>query len=149
MKTSKKIVAIIMTLLTLMSICSAAMPVFAQEIVFSDDDFIDEIVETEEEPYILSEDLTKREENVKHFLMSDGSYLAAQYDEPVHYENDNGEWIDYDNNLTKSEATETQEEIFGQSTVYKTNNENSNIVFAEKSNSNTLVLIEDKEYPIS
>ena len=64
MKTSKKIVAIIMTLLTLMSICSAAMPVFAQEIVFSDDDFIDEIVETEEEPYILSEDLTKREENV-------------------------------------------------------------------------------------
>ena len=149
MKTSKKIVAIIMTLLTLMSICSAAMPVFAQEIVFSDDDYIDEIVETEEEPYILSEDLTKREENVKHFLMSDGSYLAAQYDEPVHYENDNGEWIDYDNNLTKSEATETQEEIFGQSTVYKTNNENTNIVFAEKSNSNTLVLIEDKEYPIS
>ncbi len=149
MKTSKKIVAIIMTLLTLMSICSVAMPIFAQEIVFSDDDFIDEIVETEEEPYILSEDLTKREENVKHFLMSDGSYLAAQYDEPVHYENDNGEWIDYDNNLTKSEATETQEEIFGQSTVYKTNNENSNIVFAEKSNSNTLVLIEDKEYSIS
>lgn len=138
-----------MTLLTLMSICSVAMPVFAQEIVFSDDDFIDEIVETEEEPYILSEDLTKREENVKHFLMSDGSYLAAQYDEPVHYENDNGEWIDYDNNLTKSEATETQEELFGQSTVYKTNNENTNIVFAEKSNSNTLVLIEDKEYPIS
>ena len=138
-----------MTLLTLMSICSVAMPVFAQEIVFSDDDFIDEIVETEEEPYILSEDLTKREANVKHFLMSDGSYLAAQYDEPVHYENDNGEWIDYDNNLTKSEATETQEEIFGQSTVYKTNNENTNIVFAEKSNSNTLVLIEDKEYPIS
>lgn len=138
-----------MTLLTLMSICSVAMPIFAQEIVFSDDDFIDEIVETEEEPYILSEDLTKREANVKHFLMSDGSYLAAQYDEPVHYENDNGEWIDYDNNLTKSEATETQEEIFGQSTVYKTNNENTNIVFAEKSNSNTLVLIEDKEYPIS
>ena len=148
MKSIKRIIAIMMTLLTLMSICSVAMPVFAQEIAFSDDDYINEIIETEEAT-ILSEDLSKREENVKHFIMSDGSFIAAQYDTPIHYVNSEGEWIEYDNSLSEIEATEEQAALFGETELYTTGNETKNVVFAPKSNSNTLVSYEAKDYPIS
>lgn len=148
MKSIKRMIAIMMTLLTLVSICSAAMPVFAQEIALSDDNYINEIVETEE-AYILSEDLTKREENVKHFRMSDGSLVAAQYDSPVHYVNNEGEWVEYDNSLSEIEATEEQTALFGETELYSTGNETKNVVFAPKSNSNTLVSYEAKDYPIS
>ena len=40
-----------------------------------------------------------REESVKHFRLSDGSYVAAQYPAAVHIENENGEWVDIDNRL--------------------------------------------------
>ncbi|MCI9423047.1 MAG: hypothetical protein HFG81_10085, partial [Dorea sp.] len=53
----------------------------------------------EEEAVILFEDEEKREESVKHFRMSDGSFLAAQYEYPVHYEDESGAWQDYDNTL--------------------------------------------------
>lgn len=39
-----------------------------------------------------------REESVKHFLCDDGSYIAATYAEPVHY-NENGVWKEIDNRL--------------------------------------------------
>ncbi|MBR3767092.1 MAG: DNRLRE domain-containing protein, partial [Clostridia bacterium] len=58
------------------------------------------------EPYILSEDISKREENVKHFKMSDGTYQAAVYAEPVHYY-EGGQWIEYDNTI-KLNSNETK-----------------------------------------
>ena len=43
-----------------------------------------------------------REESVKHFRTEDGTYVAAQYDVPVHYMDANGEWQDIDNTLSES-----------------------------------------------
>ena len=43
-----------------------------------------------------------REDNVKHFRLPDGSYVAAQYSYPVHYTDENGQLIDIDNRLTES-----------------------------------------------
>ncbi len=43
-----------------------------------------------------------REESVKHLRTEDGSYVAAQYDVPVHYLDDNGKWQDIDNTLSES-----------------------------------------------
>ena len=40
-----------------------------------------------------------REESVKHFRLEDGSYLAASYNDAVHYMGENGEWQDIDNRL--------------------------------------------------
>ena len=40
-----------------------------------------------------------REESVKHFKLSDGSYIAAQYNSPVHYLDSDGTWQDIDNSL--------------------------------------------------
>ena len=43
-----------------------------------------------------------REENVKHFHLEDGSYVAAQYNYPVHYIDESGQFADIDNRLTES-----------------------------------------------
>lgn len=48
---------------------------------------------------ILFEEESLREENVKQFRMDDGSYVAVQYDTPVHYKDENGQWQDIDNTL--------------------------------------------------
>lgn len=54
---------------------------------------------TEELPaQIVREVPELREESVKHFLCDDGSYIAATYAEPVHY-NENGVWKEIDNRL--------------------------------------------------
>ena len=43
-----------------------------------------------------------REESVKHFRLPDGTFVAAQYNNPVHYLDENGKWQDIDNTLTDS-----------------------------------------------
>lgn len=60
-------------------------------------------------PEILAEEVSLREENVKHFRMSDGSIQAAQYAVPVHFQK-NGVWTDYDNTLTEVEADAEENE---------------------------------------
>lgn len=151
MKLTKKIIAVFLTMLTLFSICSVAMPVFAEYEWETGYDIVDdmEIVSEEAEPEIISEITEKRQENTKYFLMSDGSFMAAQYSGPVHYVDSEGEWADYDNSLSKTEATQEQADLFGESELYITGNEADNVVFAPKSNSNTLVSYEAKDYPIS
>ena len=151
MKLTKKIIAVFLTMLTLFSICSVAMPVFAEYEWETGYDIVDdmEIVSEEAEPEIISEITEKRQENTKYFLMSDGSFMAAQYSGPVHYVDSEGEWADYDNSLSETEATQEQADLFGESELYITGNEANNVVFAPKSNSNTLVSYEAKDYPIS
>ena len=38
-----------------------------------------------EAPTVIREDISRREADTKHFLLSDGSYLAAKYKAPVHF----------------------------------------------------------------
>ena len=51
------------------------------------------------EATVVAEDVSKREERVKHFRMSDGSFTAVSYNTPVHYRDENGDWADIDNEL--------------------------------------------------
>ena len=60
-----------------------------------------------------------REESVKHFKLSDGSYVAAQYNYPVHYDDGSGKLLDIDNALSE-----------GSGGVYA--NKNARIKFAKK-----------------
>ena len=64
-----------------------------------------------EDAHILSEDTTLRDEYTKHFVLSDGSMLAASYSAPVHYYEDD-EWKDIDNTLV-SENAKTGSDIRG------------------------------------
>ena len=56
--------------------------------------------EAEEPATIVGEVETERDESVKHYRLSDGSFVATQYAEPVHYKAADGQWRDIDNTLT-------------------------------------------------
>ena len=56
----------------------------------------------EAQPDVLYEVDELRGASEKHFRMSDGSYMAVQYDYPVHYENDEGVFQEIDNTLTRT-----------------------------------------------
>lgn len=47
----------------------------------------------------LPEDTSLRTEISKHFKISENGYIAAVYDQPIHYLDDNGVWQDIDNSL--------------------------------------------------
>ncbi|MBE6885676.1 MAG: hypothetical protein E7486_01900, partial [Ruminococcaceae bacterium] len=49
---------------------------------------------------IVGELAERREASVKHFQLTDGTVVAAVYDEPVHFQNEAGQWIDLDNTLS-------------------------------------------------
>ena len=60
----------------------------------------DPLQENSNEPTILDEDISKREENVKYYNMSDGTCRAMYFDEPVHYFNESeGRFRGIDNTL--------------------------------------------------
>lgn len=54
---------------------------------------------------IIGEDKSRRDEYTKYFITDAGTTIAAQYGVPVHYKNDDGEYVDFDNSLTSSNAT--------------------------------------------
>ena len=77
-----------------------------------------------------------REENIKHFKLPDGSFIAASYDLPVHYLDENGAWQDIDNTL------------FSSGSNFST--KNSKIKFAKKVTGNSsLVTIHNGESKIT
>ena len=55
------------------------------------------VAEVSTEPMIVGEDIGRREETVKHYRMSDGSYVAVSYGTPVHYQDSEGLWQDINN----------------------------------------------------
>ena len=97
----KKIISSILIVLLIMQILP--MSVFAEEELTLDNESEECYIPEENiiEPKIISEITDKRDENTKHFLMSDGTFIAAQYNMPVHYQNEEKQWVEYDNSLKK------------------------------------------------
>ena len=96
---------------------------------------------SEDVPYentILFEDPSLREENKKEYRMSDGSYKAIVYPQPIHYE-ENGEWRDIDNTLSLDES------VGG----YTNSASDFTVTFAKKSSSKKLVEIKTDDYKLS
>lgn len=69
---------------------------------------------------ILGEVEDLREEDTKHFRMSDGSYIAVSYGMPVHYEDEEGNWEDINNTIVQNSDTST----------YQLNREDAVVAFA-------------------
>ena len=67
-----------------------------------------------EDPYsltVLGEVESLREEKIKHFRLSDGSFVAVSYGMPVHYQDSDGQWQDIDNSLLlEADSLETANE---------------------------------------
>lgn len=109
----------------------------------------DDIDGTESESEIIAEETSKREENVKHFRMSDGSYRAAQYDVPVHFML-NGEWTDYDNTLTEVDADdEENENKLVKNKDLKNTLSDYTVRLSKKTNGKKFVRIEKDGYKLS
>ena len=54
----------------------------------------------EDDAYITVEDESKRGVFEKHYVLSDGSFVALSYAEAIHYLDDDGVWKEVDNELT-------------------------------------------------
>ena len=52
-----------------------------------------------EEPDVVGEIEELRDHTSKQFRLSDGSFAAVNYGIPVHYRDDNENWVDVDNTL--------------------------------------------------
>ena len=70
-----------------------------------------------------------REEDTKHFRLSDGSYIAVSYGMPVHYEDENGNWEDIDNTIVQNSETST----------YQLNREDAVVSFANALTNGTVL----------
>ena len=68
---------------------------------------------SEEEVTKVAEDESLREEDVKHYLNSDGTMTAEKYSYPVHYQKDDSDkWEEIDNTLvTKTEVSSAKNNV--------------------------------------
>lgn len=89
---------------------------------------------------IVKEDISLRQEYEKHFLMSDGSYTVAVYNEPVH-QKVNETWVEIDNTLQAKTSQNGEER-------YETVQGIADVSFA-KSYQDKLVVMTQDEYSIS
>lgn len=95
---------------------------------------------TTNDAMVLVEDTSLRKEFEKHFLMSDGSYQAALYNEPIH-KMENGKWVEIDNSL------ELRNPAAGEP-HYVTANGLADVSFAQNFG-NQLVTIQQEDYSVS
>ncbi|MBQ3133559.1 MAG: DNRLRE domain-containing protein [Clostridia bacterium] len=101
------------------------------------------VEETENAPVVLGEDTSRREENIKHFFMSDHTSRAVIYSTPVHYLKE-GEWTDIDNTLIAQAAT-AEDDVNGQIATGGP----FTVKFANNLNSSKLVRIDKENYRLS
>ena len=88
-----RITALFLTFVFLFEILPASVLAVEQDAdVFYDSGLVPQ-------PTVVQEVEELRGEDSKHFQMSDGSYLAVAYGEPVHYQDEEGAWQDIDNAL--------------------------------------------------
>ena len=133
LKLTTKVISVILSVLMFFS----AFPIVSPA---------EEIPDTENEnnePVVVQELEEERNENTKHFLMSDQTVKAVVYSEPVHYE-ENGKWLDIDNSLEYEK--ETSDDDFN---GYKTKNGDFDVKFAKNANSSKLMTISKDKYSLS
>ncbi|MGN0452607.1 MAG: DNRLRE domain-containing protein, partial [Ruminococcus sp.] len=109
-KTKRNFMSFITFVLVLVTMFVLPTQVIAQTIATEPTEDSSPYVETNDEAAseqgsIIGEDKTKRDEYTKYFITNAGTTIIAQYAMPVHYKNADGEYVDFDNSLTSSEAT--------------------------------------------
>ncbi|MBQ9744288.1 MAG: DNRLRE domain-containing protein [Clostridia bacterium] len=132
----KKRLRAILSFVMMVLIFILSLPIYAFANGVEDAVELAEEIKIDYEAEVLDEKEELREENIKHYLLSDGTTKAVVYPVPVHYLNENGEWTDIDNTLSLI------------SNEYSVNNK-FEIKFAKKSGSSGLLSIKDGEYKIT
>lgn len=97
---------------------------------------------------IISEDVDKRDKYSKQFRLDDGSYMAVSYNMPIHYQNGNGKWEDYDNSLVDGADTSTAtKEINSDELANKKSN--LDISYSKETKEKDMVKIKSDKYLVS
>lgn len=102
--------------------------------------------ENPEESKIVKELTDERTENSKEFLLEDGTKMIAQYNEPVHYKDSKGKWVEYNNTLSEDKTASPDEA--GNSSY---TNKSSDILvnLSNKAKSKNMISLQSDGYKIS
>ena len=86
----------LLSLILVLAMLIQMLPPQAFALSSSEDSVIATATEAESQPVVtvLGEVEELREEDTKHFRLSDGSFVAVSYGLPVHYEDEDGQWQD-------------------------------------------------------
>ena len=103
--------------------------------------------ETEEIGNIVAEETSARTETSKKFLLDDGTTMIAEYDVPVHYQSDNGKWVEYNNSLVAENSDATADEA--SSEEYTNKSSNIDIKLSNKAKKNNMIKLTSDDYSIS
>lgn len=136
----KKALSIFLSLLFVLT--SLPLAVFANELKQAVTN--DNLADLSGDTVIIGEETARRSKYIKHYRLSDGSYVAVQYSEPVHIQDDNGDWIEIDNTLVYGEKT-SADDFDG----YMNENGTFDIKFAEDASDDVLFRIEDDENTVA
>jgi len=108
----KSLISLLLVLVFVFQLFPASvLAVEAEDEVSTNEEQISDIGSVDEEEsadsaeanntFVVGEVDGLREESVKHFRMSDGSFTLVEYDTPIHFQSQDGKWEDIDNTLQK------------------------------------------------
>lgn len=103
--------------------------------------------ETETVGNIITEISDSRTENTKKFLLDDGTTMIAEYNQPVHYKNDKGKWVEYNNTLVAESSASTADEV--SDGEYTNKSSNIDVKLSNKAKSNNMIKVTSDNYSIS
>ena len=102
--------------------------------------------ENPEESKIVKEIADERTENSKEFLLEDGTKMIAQYNEPVHYKDSKGKWVEYNNTLSEDKTSSPDEA--GDSS-YTNKSSDISVNLSNKAKSKNMISLQSNGYKIS
>ena len=102
--------------------------------------------ENPEESKIVKELTGERTENSKEFLLEDGTKMIAQYNEPVHYKDSKGKWVEYNNTLSVDKTASPDEA--GDSS-YTNKSSDISVNLSNKAKSKNMISLQSDGYKIS
>lgn len=88
----------------------------------------------------------ERTENSKEFLLEDGTKMIAQYNEPVHYKDSKGKWVEYNNTLSEDKTASPDEA--GDSS-YTNKSSDISVNLSNKAKSKNMISLQSNGYKIS
>lgn len=91
-------------LLTMLIVALLPLQVTAEAFVPEENPEAVQMNEEKSEAQILTEIIEERDTYTKHFLLNDGTRMAVQYEYPVHYQDKDSNWIEYDNRMIETET---------------------------------------------
>lgn len=96
---------------------------------------------------IVAELTDERTETTKNFLLDDGTEMIAEYNQPVHYKNNKGKWVEYNNSLEEASSASTVDEA--SNGEYTNKSSNIDVKLSNKAKANNMIKVTSDDYSIS